>query len=303
MDYENFILQNYEIPVTDLNNSNFLYLYSDGTYELVTDTDFNESNYSTLELLMSYSANYSNRFLVGNTRKSLISVGYNFHYGQSYSGLGDLLVINTTKLEYMIYGSSNGGNELHGYINNEGDTIDDLSSITNYYKYASRQNISDVLGEENNYGGFYVSNFTYCVFDYSNLKDFRDGDSFYTIRGENTSFYKVANEFYYSSNSQNIYLSYGAPTYSEYQRGFQNGYNDGFTSGWVQGNENGYILGQNSNGLENTTANAFDYIGSAFGAVNSIMQLEILPNITLGVAFTIPMVFVLIMTIFKLVRK
>ena len=301
MDYENFILQNYTISVSDLTNANFLYLYSDGSYELVADTDFNEASYNTLELLMSYSANYSNRFLVGNTRKSLISVGYNFQYGNANGG--DLLVMNTNKLEYMIYGSSNGGNTMYASYNDTNDTIDDLSSIDNYYKYASRENISDVLGEENNYGGFFLSNFTYCVFDYSNLKDFRDGDSFYTIRGENTAFYKVVNEFYYSPNSQNIYFSYGAPTYSEYQRGFQTGYNDGFTGGWVQGNENGYILGQNSNGIEQNTATAFDYIGGAFGAVGNIMSLEVLPHITLGTAFTIPMVFVLIMTIFKLVRK
>ena len=298
MDYESYTLQSYDISTSDLASANFLYLYSNGTYEIVNDTDFVESNYNTLELLMGYTANYSNRVLVGNATKSLVSVGY-----KVFSN--DFIFMNTRNLDFMAYGSTHGGSLLVAETFEEGDSFDDLTSINNYYQYGSRTAIADFLGEDNNYGYFRVENFqNYVVFDYSNLKYDNLNDSYYIVRGENTTFHLVVNEFYYPSNASSIHLYYGAPYYSQYQQGYQNGFSNGFQDGWVQGNDNGYILGQNSNGnINQSTASAFDYIGQAFGAINSIMQLEVLPNITLGVAFTIPMVFVLIMTIFKLVRK
>lgn len=301
MDYESYTLVNYNIPVEDVGTNNFLYLYSDGSYELVEDTNYSDSNYNSLELLLGYCANYSNRVLVGSTRKSLISCGRILSNTGNY---GDIVFMNTNKLDFMVYGSSNGGNSMYASIFSENDSIDDLSSINNYYQDSSRENISDFAGEDNNYGNFYVADFTYCVFDYTNLKYDNINDGILYIRGENTAFHIVLNEFYYSRSSQSIHLSYGAPYYSQYQAGEQHGYNDGFTAGWVQGNDNGYAIGINANGnISQQTATAFDYIGGAFTAVGNIMNLEVLPNITLGIAFTIPMVFVLIMTIFKLVRK
>lgn len=75
-----------------------------------------------------------------------------------------------------------------------------------------------------------------------------------------------------------------------------------FDSGYANGYQNGLADGFNSR-IDTNTATAFDYIGRAFGAVNNILAIEVLPHVTIGLCFSIPLVFVLIMTIFKLVKK
>lgn len=81
-----------------------------------------------------------------------------------------------------------------------------------------------------------------------------------------------------------------------------NSWRTAFDSGYANGYQNGLADGFNSR-IDTNTATAFDYIGRAFGAVNNILAIEVLPHVTIGLCFSIPLVFVLIMTIFKLVKK
>lgn len=85
---------------------------------------------------------------------------------------------------------------------------------------------------------------------------------------------------------------------STYEGIRQEGYDNGYSVGYTNGYHDGYTTGN-----QNQTHDAFTYIKEAFDAVGGIMTLEVLPHITLGVAFSIPLTIVLIMTIFKLVRK
>lgn len=93
---------------------------------------------------------------------------------------------------------------------------------------------------------------------------------------------------------------------SNYSYVYNNAYDTGYSGGYGTGYNNGYQNGFNDGHATNETietAQAFDYIGGAFGAVASILEIEVLPHISLGLCFSIPLVLVLIMTIFKLVRK
>lgn len=300
MDYEQFALQHYEINTDNISEGDFIFFLTNGELDIQSDTGFVETG-SDFESLFYFGCNYYNRFVVSeHSLSNLVSFGYCF-------SKKDILFCNTNRLEFGVYGSSNSTGTLYGHYFKEGDSLDDLSTITNYYHSNGSNPFGDYNDEDLLYGSYNI-NLTgqnpYAVFDYLNIKYDEGVSPYMVIRGENQTMYNICTELALSTIPNTIYFSYGAPTYSQYQQGYSDGYNNGFGAGWTQGNENGFIIGQNSNGnITQAPATAFDYIGSAFGAVSNIMALEILPNITLGLAFSIPMVFVLIMTIFKLVRK
>lgn len=297
MDYQSYVLANYTIATSDIASGDFLFFYSQGSYDIVNDIEYDIEN-SDFDTAVNYGANYYNRFLASGA-KNLVSFAYCFNDN-------DILFFNSNKLDYGVYGSSNGVGTLYGKQFADGDTFDDLSTIDNYYNAHGYNPIGDF--GENNYYSYYNINLTgqnpYAVFDYYNLKYENRNDALYVSRGENMSFYYVMTELSFTNTPNSIYFSYGAPYYTIGNSEYERGESAGFASGWVQGNENGYQIGINQTGnITQAPATAFDYIGSAFGAVGNVLSLEVLPNITLGLVFSIPMVFVLIMTIFKLVRK
>lgn len=57
------------------------------------------------------------------------------------------------------------------------------------------------------------------------------------------------------------------------------------------------------NGITGNTSSVFDLLGSAFGSVASILAMSVLPGISLGLLVFIPVVLVIIMALFKLLRK
>lgn len=101
-----------------------------------------------------------------------------------------------------------------------------------------------------------------------------------------------------TGSNSTLKVSFGEPYYERYQEGYASGYSNGYTAGATDYSGTGGNTGGNP-----ATITAFTYIGQAFGAVSSIMALEVLPHITLGLCFSIPLVLVLCMTIFKLVKK
>lgn len=298
MDYQGYVLANYTITTSDITSGDYLFFYSQGGFDIVNDIEYDIEN-SDFETAINYGANYYNRFLA-SVGKNLVSFAYCFNDH-------DILFFNSNKMDYGVYGSSNSTGTLYGKYYADGDTIDDLSTISNYYNPHGYNPFADFNGENNLYSS-YVMNLTgqnpYAVFDYYNLKYENRNDALYVSRGENMSFYYVMTEISFTNTPNYIYFSYGAPYYTIANSEYTRGESAGFSAGWQQGNENGYQIGLNQNGnITQAPATAFDYIGSAFGAVGNVLSLEVLPNITLGLVFSIPMVFVLIMTIFKLVRK
>lgn len=295
MDYQQYALNNYTIPSADINVGDFVFFYVNGEYEIVSDSEYTQG---TLEELFYYGSNYYNRFLT-STSKTLVSFAYCFSDR-------DLLFCNTNRLDYIVVGSSNATGTLACYQGLD-NPIDDMDSINNYY----HANGSNPFGD---FGDVYYSNYyisltgqnPYAVFDYTNIK-YADGVSAYiNVRGENLTYYQYVTELTYSATPNYYYFSYGAPITSAYKQGETAGYNNGYTVGWVNGNDTGYTAGYNAGiniGGTPQTATAFTYIEGAFNVVGSVMSLEVLPNITLGLVWSIPLVLILIMTIFKLVRK
>lgn len=104
-------------------------------------------------------------------------------------------------------------------------------------------------------------------------------------------------------SSLDLHIGLGNP----YQYVRDTSYTEGFSKGEAKGQEEGYQQGlkdgTNIGPVGSETATAFTYISGAFSSLSNILELEVLPHVTLGICFSIPVVLVLIMTIFKLVRK
>lgn len=249
-------------------------------------SDYNGSY--QFEELCYYVANYVNRNNYGTTIAFMV---------QADNGL---YLLNSNYIDFceLYYESSLNLSMGRPYPN---DTdIRDGTEPTNYLN----TNTSTTY-ESFTYGAYNRSIAdNYALFDYSNLK--YENTSYYldtlAIRGENISFYM--NYLVINNNGSGFYsYGYGRPYAQMRADEYQRGYSAGYGSGYVQGKDDGYIIGFNSNGGTPETANAFSYIGNAFEVVSNVMALEILPHVTLGLAFSIPLVFTLIMVVFKLVRK
>lgn len=156
------------------------------------------------------------------------------------------------------------------YGNEQRESVFDLSMTRNYFADISSENLEgkvfNILGSKPDNSLFY----NYAL----------------KISGSNLS-----------SNTLDIISASdtrGQAIFNSWRTAYDTGYSNGYY--------NGLVDGYNSN-IDTNTATAFDYIGGAFGAVNNILAIEVLPHVTLGLCFSIPLVFVLIMTIFKLVKK
>lgn len=144
-------------------------------------------------MLFYYGCNYYNRFVVDNHNLSnLVSFAYVFN-------THDLLFCNTNRLEFGVFGSSNATGTLYGKSYENGDDLDDLTTINNYYHSNGSNPFSDYNDEQLLYGSYNI-NLTgqnpYAVFDYLNIK-YEDGVSPYTvIRGENQTMYNIVTEMH-----------------------------------------------------------------------------------------------------------
>lgn len=269
----------------------------------VTDDHFDSVCYKV--------ANYINR---NNDYNILNLVGYTYTYNGD-----DYYLVSTNKLDFYLFQYVNLPSSYSSDLsvmacrvyedNGQLSTFDDYGAVNNYAEYNS--NISNFVIEQPYYGEYIVPldiNYNSCLFDYSNLHYSENTYNGYLtdalpVRGENISFY---NTMFYIENVGvgDIFVSFGSPINDLLQDEYTRGYGNGWSGGYIQGKDDGYIIGFNSNGnIGNEQASAFSYIGTAFNSVGQLLSIEVMPNITLGLCFSIPLTFVLIMTIFKLVRK
>lgn len=284
MNYENYLIRNNQYDLDTLNQKEVVLFTTYGTYVI---SDYNGS-YSFEEICY-YVANYTNRNQYGTALGFMI---------QSDTAL---ILINSNYVDFIEFYSDDTYDlaMARAYPNASGD-IRDGSTPTNYLV----NNFNSSYGSFN-YGAYYRSgDGDYNIFDYSNLK-YDTGDysqDVTAIRGENISFYN--DYIVITNNHSGLYkYGYGRPFAQTREQARSAGYGAGYSAGYVQGQEIGYQNGVNSQGATAQSATAFSYISQAFGAVNNIMSLEVLPNINLGLCFSIPLVVILIMTLFKLVRK
>lgn len=88
------------------------------------------------------------------------------------------------------------------------------------------------------------------------------------------------------------------------QIGYNNGYGDGLTYGYdlgyASGYDDGYIDGENG---ESAVSKAVGVIGSIFGAVGTVLSIELFPGIPLGLFFLVPLFFAVLGLILWIWRR
>lgn len=291
MNYQTTLKQTYNIDLDGFSsNLGAIALMESGSQIEIDEEEFNDYTY---DAFLYTAVNYARRLT--NLQDIPVMVLAKTPY--------NLTLACSTKVDFVdMYAT--GGSVLSAYGKRENGSywdIGDGSPLSNYPSYNPNATISSYT-----YGA-YSRSFDYDnnIYDFSSihgatLTSFRQ-DSLY-IRGENISYYNSYLSFYNVPSTAPLTISYGSPLYELSNESYETGYGNGYASGWVQGQQEGYEQGINSH-TDGYTYTAFGYISQAFTAVGGILQLEVLPHITLGLCFSIPLVIVLIMTIFKLVRK
>lgn len=81
-----------------------------------------------------------------------------------------------------------------------------------------------------------------------------------------------------------------------YRDGFDNGNLHGYSEGYRAGYDNGVIVGQSGGN------NPFDLIKSAFSAIASILNVQLMPGLTLSTLLFTPLIIVVVIVIVKMFR-
>lgn len=300
-------------------------------------------NYLNGELNWTFQPNQALCFYGDNTmiENGNISMGYSVRdYIRNFStlnnkGMPDMVYLpfgNTSgclffnvKMDYIYYSVANYQIELKLI------TLDDFEN--ELYGDVSIIDQTDIyLKQYDDYLDFYADNdcFSYCyygqyktnfnnsrkesVFDLSRMQYYFNDIQYDDIeshvfnainsRPDNSLYYRYC--LYMSGSNMNtntITIKHasdkmGSAIYNSWQTAMETGYTNGYGNGYADGYADGY----NTN-VDHETLNAFNYISQAFTAVSDVLAIQILPHVTLGLVFSIPMVFTLILLTFKLVKK
>ena len=286
----------------DANDGHYVHCYLEDQ-GVITDFSFvlpDNKTYAQYEKeeLDYYVCNYLNR--QGGNLNTLDLICF------SVGAYEDVYVTFSNKVDFALFSCSNQDfNVTACYINDAeiNPTYDDTYALDNY-SYVTSNGVFDYALSNKGVFKKDLSNEDFTIFDYTSL--IYDNGSYTqdvnSIRGENVSLY---NAYFHINdmNGDNVYIGYGAPYHDIANSEYQRGYGNGSASGYVTGYDAGYTTGVNSQPIQVQEATAFSYITNAFQVVNNVMSLEVLPHVTIGLVFSIPLVFVLIMVIFKLVRK
>lgn len=162
---------------------------------------------------------------------------------------------------------------------------------TLYNDVASFESYQNEYGEYSTYSRQLTQNGQVTYFDVyghidTSLNDYYRGVANYCV--------------YISSNTNEVFNIGVSNAYSKLDSmSYNNGYNYGYQDGLKVGYDNGYKDGAMSDEM----LTAFDYIGQAVGGVSSILNIEILPHMTLGLLITIPATLGIIAMIFRIIKK
>lgn len=192
-----------------------------------------------------------------------------------------------------------------------------VSSSPTYLQTSDGANL--MTGFESLYYEEYIygpsdDNFTYSVFDCSFMRYYFGSEEaqedltshvFNALgsKPDNSLYYKYCIEVTgYALNNVTMSIlnaddTRGHAIYESWETAYETGYTNGYGNGYGDGYADGY------NQTDSNTANAFGYIGQAFEAVSNVLAIQVLPHITLGLVFSIPLTFTLIILVFKLVKK
>lgn len=301
MNYEGYIEQTYLLEFEHSTNQNgaFLMLANGDVHYVLDNNVYDDVNHLTPYYdAVAYMANYANRTY--NEYANMI-----LYYLASE---GRYELITRDIVDYVITDSYTSDIDITlACLNGEAGYLEDLNAVTGYAETTAVYTYTNYTYNAQAEQG--VDNNTNLVTDFTNIAPFDNGGTHYqeynleryAVRGENVTYNKYIIEITPNALS-NMKLSYGSPFSRIANNEYQRGYNGGYATGWVEGQNYGFEQGTHS-GIDGNTANALSYVKQAFGVVDNIMQLQVLPNITLGLVFSIPMVLVAIMVIFKIVKK
>lgn len=289
MNYDYFTNYTYENILTDIaNDTAYLFGYNGNviqstSLDMSQSFEFNlnafASDFNSVvgdEISFVLLAHNSTTYLISTTRNDFItfkSVGGQFA-GSTYSSNLDILSASLTDYLGDMDTGVNGGY----YIGNANGSV----VSTNPYSQWTTS---------------IIANNRTCVIDFTNLKYNIYNDEYVQerqtalCRGDMQTYYTFVLNVHASSS---VNIGIGSPIYDTYQQGFNNGYANGYLNGRTD---------YSGGGIDNATLDAFDYIGAGFNAVTNILSLEVLPHVTLGLVFSIPLTFVIIATLFKLIKR
>lgn len=154
------------------------------------------------------------------------------------------------------------------------------------------------------YEGFHytLSQGDTSVYDFTNTSNgIRYREDVVIVSAPNSAYYCHALAI--KGAIDNLSIGLGTPFYDQYTEGETAGYGRGDYYGYRRGYNDGYEVGQTTGGVDANTYNAFGYIAQTFNAMGGIFNLQVLPNVTLGLCVSIPLVLVLIMVIIRMVKK
>lgn len=300
MNYEGYIKETYllEFEHDTTQNGAFLMLQNgDVHYVLDTNTYTNGTPFNEVVYFM---ANYANRQYNSYADMIMYWLASEERYVLITRDIVDYVITDSYSSDIDIVLACLYGNE-------DSAPLEDLNVVLGYAENTANNPFTNyTYGSQAEQG---LGNNQKLVTDFTNIAPFDNGSSHYDaynlermiVRGENVTYNKYMLEI--TPNAlNNMKFSYGSPfstiANDEYKRGYTAGYN----TGRVEGVQVGFEQGIHS-GIDGNTHNALGYVKQAFGVVDNIMQLQVLPNITLGLVFSIPMVLVAIMVIFKIVKK
>lgn len=291
MNYQYELMHTYNLNLGSMTSGSFVLFKNDGSIFTTANVLVQSNRYS----------DYCNYFAKYCTDNSVNAWGY------LYIDFDMCYLVCTNSVDYVMLqntteNSSYSRVDAYELANNGNNVETTFGSGSYYYGYGGQY--AYYFGYEPDtssyYGTHYAGDLYYnyvTYFDYSMC--WHPEDSYYYN-------YQV-HQFNYNDNPYYFYqqhlvfdkvssfsIGYGQVNsrgdigYSYYQSGYNDGYKDGYDVGIS---------------LDRNTANAFSYIEQAFNAVGGIMSLEIIPHVTLGLCFSIPLVVVLITTLFKLIKK
>lgn len=303
MNYEGYTKQTYLLEFEHSTTQNGAFLMLDnGEVHYVVDNNVYDSvnHFHPFDNVVYYMANYANRTYNSYANMIMYYLASEEKYELISRDVVDFIITDSYTSDIDITLAC-----LHS--NEDSAPLEDLNAVLGYAETTAINPFTSYTYNSQAEQG--LGNNQKLVTDFTNIAPFNNGGVHYegythermVVRGENVTYNKYMLEIVPNALS-NMKISYGSPFSTIANNEYQRGYNGGYASGWVEGQNYGFEQGTHS-GIDANTHNALGYVKQAFGVVDNIMQLEVLPNITIGLVFSIPMVLVAIMVIFKIVKK
>ena len=141
----------------------------------------------------------------------------------------------------------------------------------------------------------------YSIYDNDNNLTYSNWSS--ACSGFDETYYAVYMSF--AKTNQFNWLGTGNAVFNDYyNQGYNDGYNLGYGYGYDTGEDYGYDQGyyDGLQSAEQGETTMFSLISQAFNAVASILDIQVLPNLSLGLLIFTPLIVTIIIVVVKMVK-